>query len=134
MGGKKKAAAKGKKKDEEQDLSVEHFWKAYKKKILEYEVPLSKILKEKYDLFVEEEEVITKFHFWEELGWPGTRAIMDSLRQINYPHCRSIRFWKTYCEDEGVRAISQFVQVGKGISVLELLDNKITPLGCEFIS
>jgi hypothetical protein len=26
------------------------------------------------------------------------------------------------------------VEVGKGISVMELLDNKISPLGCEFIS
>ena len=59
---------------------------------------------------------------------------MDSLRAVSYPHCRSIRLWKTYCEDEGVRAVCQFIQVAKGVSVLELLDNKITPLGCEFIS
>jgi hypothetical protein len=80
MGGKKKAAKGGKKKEEEEDLSVEHFWKAYKKKVIELECVSSKILKEKYDLFLEEEEVITKFHFWEELGWAGVRAIMDSLR------------------------------------------------------
>jgi hypothetical protein len=43
-------------------------------------VPLSKIVKEKYDLFTEEEEVITKFHLWEEMGWAGVRALMDSLR------------------------------------------------------
>ena len=52
----------------------------------------------------------------------------------SYPHCRSIRLWKTFCEDEGVRAVCQFLEVGKGITVLELLDNKISPLGCEFIS
>jgi alkyl sulfatase BDS1-like metallo-beta-lactamase superfamily hydrolase len=105
MGGKKKAAKGGKKKEEEEDLSVEHFYKAYKKKVTELEVPLSKIVKEKYDQFAEDEEVITKFHLWEELGWAGVRAIMDSLRQVSYPHCRSIRLWKTYCEDEGVRAV-----------------------------
>jgi Ran GTPase-activating protein (RanGAP) involved in mRNA processing and transport len=135
MGGKKKTAGKGgKKKEEEEDLSVEQFWKAYKKKCTELECVSSKILKEKYDEYEEEEEKITKFHIWEELGWAGIRAIMDSLRQVGYPHCRSIRLWKTYCEDEGVRAVCQFVEVGKGVSVLELLDNKITPLGCEFIS
>jgi hypothetical protein len=105
MGGKKKAAKGGKKKDDEEDLSVEHFMKAYKKKVLELEVPLSKIIKEKYDLFQEEEEVISKFHIWEEMGWAGVRALMDSLRQVSYPHCKSIRLWKTYCEDEGVRAV-----------------------------
>lgn len=109
MGGKKKAAAKGKKKEDEADLSVEHFWKAYKKKVTELECVSSKILKEKYDQYQEEEEVITKFHIWEELGWAGIRAVMDSLRQVAYPHCRSIRLWKTNCEDEGVRAVSQFV-------------------------
>ena len=105
MGGKKKAAKAGKKKDDEEDLSVEHFYKAYKKKIAELDVPLSKIIKEKYDLFQEEEEVISKFHIWEEMGWAGVRALMDALRQVNYPHCKSIRLWKTYCEDEGVRAV-----------------------------
>lgn len=52
----------------------------------------------------------------------------------------SIRFWKTYCEDEGVRAICQFLErvkpekAGSGARFLELLDNKITSLGCEFIA
>jgi hypothetical protein len=32
-----------------------------------------------------------------------------------------------------VRAVCQFVQQAKGVTVLELLDNKITKLGCEFI-
>ena len=135
MGGKKKAAGKGsKKKEEEEDVSVDNFYKAYKIKVIELECLPSKYVKEKYDLYQEEEDVITKFHLWEELGWAGIRAIMDSLRAVSYPHCRSIRLWKTYCEDEGVRAVCQFIQVAKGVSVLELLDNKITPLGCEFIS
>jgi Ran GTPase-activating protein (RanGAP) involved in mRNA processing and transport len=56
------------------------------------------------------------------------------LTVFSYPHCKSIRFWKTYCEDEGVRAICQFLELGKGTVTLELLDNKITPLGCEFIA
>jgi hypothetical protein len=46
---------------------------------------------------------------WEEIGWPGTKAITDSLKQANYPHLTSIRFWKTYCEDEGVRSICEFL-------------------------
>jgi Ran GTPase-activating protein (RanGAP) involved in mRNA processing and transport len=55
------------------------------------------------------------------------------MRLFRYQHIRSLRFWKTFCEDEGVRAICQFLQVNKTITVLELLDNKITPLGCEFL-
>lgn len=33
------------------------------------------------------EKVITKFHIWDELGWQGTRAIMDALKAVQYPHC-----------------------------------------------
>jgi Ran GTPase-activating protein (RanGAP) involved in mRNA processing and transport len=46
----------------------------------------------------------------------------------------SLRFWNSYCRDEGVRAICNFLSTGKPVNLLELLNNKITPLGCEFIS
>jgi len=128
------AKSKGKVEDEE-DVSVDQFWKQYKtKKCPEYGVDVLKYIKEKYELYQEEQEKITKFHIWEEMGWAGTRALMDSLRMVSYPHCISIRFWKTYCEDEGVRAICQFLELGKPTLFLELLDNRITALGCEFIS
>jgi hypothetical protein len=136
MGAKKKAAAKKKGgKDEEEDISVDQFWKTYKsKKCPELGVEVLKYVKEKFGLYEEEGEKITKFHIWEEMGWAGTRALMDSLKAVAYPHCQSIRFWKTYCEDEGVRSICQYLEIGKPVLFLELLDNKITPLGCEFIS
>lgn len=83
MGGKKKKhAGKGKKKDDEEDLSVEHFWRAYKKKVLELQCESSKILKGKYDEYLEEGDPLTKFHLWEELGWAGIRAVFDSLKQV----------------------------------------------------
>ena len=51
MGAKKKGKGKkGKgKKDEEEDLTVEHFWKYYRKKIVELQCESSKILKKKYE-------------------------------------------------------------------------------------
>jgi Ran GTPase-activating protein (RanGAP) involved in mRNA processing and transport len=52
----------------------------------------------------------------------------------SYPHCASIRLWQTACEDEGVRSICEYLDLGKPVTILELLDNKITALGCEFIS
>ena len=70
---------------------------------------------------------------WEELGWIGVKAITDSLKQVAYPHLQSIRLWKTYCEDEGVRAICSFLEKSNTVQCLELLDDKVTPLGCEFI-
>jgi hypothetical protein len=45
MGGKKKGDApkkKAKKEGDEEDVSVDNFWKAYKKKCLEYNCDISK--------------------------------------------------------------------------------------------
>lgn len=62
------------------------------------------------------------------------RSKFTSLDTYRYPHLVSLRFWNSYCRDEGVRAICHFLQSGKPVQLLELLHNKITPLGCEFIS
>jgi hypothetical protein len=128
----KKAAAKKKEGDEE-DLSVENFWKGYKKKCVEHGCDVSKIIKKSFDEFVEEGNEIKKFHIWEELGWPGVKALVEALNGAAYPHAVSIRFWKTYCEDEGVRLLCTFLMRCTSILCLELLDNKITHLGCEFL-
>jgi len=83
MGGKKKKhAGKGKKKEDEEDVSVDNFFKAYRKKVAELQCESSKMLKEKYEEYQEEGDPITKFHFWEELGWAGIKAVMESLRQV----------------------------------------------------
>lgn len=44
---------------------------------------------------------------------------------------RTIRLWKTYCQDEGVRLLCTFLERCNSIVALDLLDNKITHLGCE---
>lgn len=60
MGGKKKKGG-GKKKDgDEEDLSVDNFMKAYRKKCTELQCDQSKIIKEKYEEYLEEGEPITK--------------------------------------------------------------------------
>ena len=113
MGGKKKGGGKSKGKGSappEEDDSIDKFWKFYKRKTNEFEVPVCPIIKEKYELFTEEQEIPIKFHIWTELGWAGTRAIMDALREVKYKHCTSIRLWKVFCEDEGVRSICQYLE------------------------
>jgi len=42
--------------------------------------------------------------------------------------------WKTFCEDEGVRAVCQCLIQLKTVFKVDMLDNKITAHGCEFIS
>lgn len=89
MGGKKKAkgggkgGGKGKKgaAPEEEIPYLENFMKAYRKECHNYEdLAMSKTIKKNFEEAEEEGELkIKKFHFAEELGWEGTKAIMDAL-------------------------------------------------------
>lgn len=135
MGGKKKAAAKkAGKADEGEDLSVENFFKAYKKNCVVYNTEVSKYIKAQMEKYNEDnDDKIKHLKMNEELGWPGIKAITESLKTVAYPHLISVRLWKTYIEDEGVRAICEFMQKCSTIQCLELLDDKVTPLGCEFL-
>lgn len=109
MGGKKKAPAKKAAADDAEDESVPKFWKQYKKNCDAYGVDKSKCIKELMAKFDEDEEKPKKFHIWDEFGWIGVKCITDALTHVAYPHCQSIRMWKTYCEDEGVRHIVDFM-------------------------
>ena len=63
MGGKKKGGGgkkKGGKDGEEEDLSVDNFMRFYKKKCAELQCDVSKIVKEKYEEYLEEGDPITK--------------------------------------------------------------------------
>ena len=75
-----------------------------------------------------------QIHIPTELGWQGTRAIIEPMVHIKYKHCLSIRLWKGKCEDEGVRLICEYAMVNWNLSILELMNCEITPLGCEFIN
>ena len=100
MGPKKKAA------DDGEDVSTEQFYKQYVKNCRAAEIPISKIVKDKYDNeYMEDRTHMLKFNIWEPLGWQGTRALFDALRSVNYSHTKVIRLWKTNSEDEGVRAV-----------------------------
>ena len=102
MGPKKKA-------DDGEDLSIDQFWKNYKKNLASLDTPMCKAVKEQHERYLEDGEPIQKFHIWEQIGWQGVQAVMQSLRTVNYPHTRSIRLWKTHCEDEGVRCVCMYI-------------------------
>lgn len=60
----------------------------------------------------------------------STRAIMDTFTEIGYKHLKKLRLWKIKTEDEGLRAICNYIEKSQTIEYLDLLDNDITPLGC----
>lgn len=64
MGGKKKKAGGGAGKEgDEEDVSVDNFMKAYRKKCAELGCEVSKIIKEKYETYQDEGEPIDKVGF-----------------------------------------------------------------------
>ena len=131
MAGKKKGK-KAPKKDEEPEESTEKLFKLYKKKCTELQCSTSKALMAKF--LDDDVEDIDKIHIWDEIGWQGVKALIESLKAVDYQHCKSLRLWKTGCEDEGVRSIIDWLSGNSTVQMLELLENKITPLGCDFIS
>lgn len=87
-----------------------------------------------WSMYQEEEADFQKFHLYDHLGWQGVRAIFDALKQVKYGHCKTVRLWKTACEDEGIRSVCEYLRIAPNVLLLELLNNNITKLGCEFIS
>ena len=56
---------------------------------------------------------------------------MDGLTDLQYPYLKKIRFWKIDLQDEGVRVICNYVEKVNSLEYLDLMDNKVTPLGCD---
>jgi Ran GTPase-activating protein (RanGAP) involved in mRNA processing and transport len=67
------------------------------------------------------------------MGPVNVRAIMDTFSEITYKHLKTLRLWKVKAEDEGIRSICNYIEKAQTITYLDLLDNEITPLGCEFL-
>ena len=61
------------------------------------------------------------------------RSFMDSLSDLNYQHLKVIRLWKVDLQDEGLRSICNYIDKVRSVEYLDLMDNKITALGCEFL-
>ncbi len=85
MGGKKKGGGKKKAAKaavDEEDKTVQNFMRYYKKRCTELGVDPLKKIRDEYQMVEDgDQEVIAKFHFWDELGWAGTRAIMEALKE-----------------------------------------------------
>ena len=91
---KKAAAAAG---GDEEDVSCDKFYKEYRKNCQLLECQVNPRVREMYEEYVEEGKLINKMHVWNEIGWQGTKAIVDAMITANYKHCESIRLWKAKC-------------------------------------
>lgn len=52
---------------------------------------------------------------------------------LNYQHLKVVRLWKVELQDEGLRSICNYIDKVASVEYLDLMDNGITALGCEFL-
>jgi len=60
-------------------------------------------------------------------------ALMGTFSELAYKHLKEIKLWKTRAKDQGVKSICEFMEKGKNVQKLVLVENEITPLGCDFL-
>lgn len=140
MGDKKK---KGGGAGQQEDDTTAQLMQKYRRRCQINAVPFSKFFKQKLDYALEEEINLVKLVLWDDLGPVGTRALMDSLcdvdnkhlpdRPLGYKHLVNLQLCKTRTQDEGVRTVCNYMQKVKSLEYLRLSDNMITPLGCQFL-
>jgi len=118
----------------EEDDSTEKLLRIYKRKCGEEGIPPIKRLVESLNLGLEEGNHMETLYLWEEIGPLGFKPIMETLKDIRYVHCKSIRLWKANVEDEGARLVALFLEANVTVKCLEFMDCKLTNLGCEFLS
>lgn len=57
-------------------------------------------------------------------------AFLRIIKKIlSYTSCKSVKLYKSRAEDEGTRAVCNYMDKVKKVEVLDLLSNDITPLG-----
>ena len=77
----------------------------------------------------------------ERVGEFGLRALSLTLKRSTkdnkgIPILKSLRIWEGEIEDEGIRTIHQFIieTNNSSLNLIELLNDNIASLECEFIS
>jgi Ran GTPase-activating protein (RanGAP) involved in mRNA processing and transport len=61
------------------------------------------------------------------------RAFMEVASEIKYEYLKKVKIWKGKIGDEGVRFICKYLSTANSLDILDLMNNGITALGCEFL-
>lgn len=105
----------------------------YPKKFKQNDIPMYHAFDEKMKLLMDEDGELVQLHLWEPTNPNAIQAIFAAIHDAKIDTLISIRFWKIKAQDEGIRAQSTYMIANKTVEVVDVLDNEITPLGCEFL-
>jgi Leucine Rich repeat len=132
----KKTSGKSAKKEKPiQDESTEKVYRQYRKNLQAAGLQMPKKLAEKFVVIRDEKNPsdLNELVIWEEVGAEGMRALADALKDLNYRFLREVHLWGARIEDEGIRALSQYLIKNSSVTTVDLTNCSIGPLGCEFI-
>lgn len=116
-----------------EELPLETLLKTYTRRFRQLGLPIPKQFDAKVREALDEDEELIQLHLWEELGPNAASVIFDSLKKANFTFLKSVRLWKTACGDEGARLLGEYLIFNPAVEILDLLNNGISPLGCEFL-
>lgn len=105
----------------------------YEKRFREMGIPMYPAFQEKMNQMQEDDVEFEQLHLWEPTNPNALQVIFAAIHEAKIDTLKSVRFWKIKAQDEGVRALSKYMMQNKTVEVVDLLDNEITPLGCEFL-
>lgn len=119
--------------NKKEESPIEMLVRAYPKKFSRLGVPIYKQFDQKMRVCLDDGGPLTQLHLWEESDPNAIRVVFESLKQININTIRSLRLWKIQCGDEGIRSLCEYLTVNNELTVLDLLDNNISSIGCRFL-
>mmetsp|Transcript_9178 Transcript_9178/g.9129 ORF Transcript_9178/g.9129 Transcript_9178/m.9129 type:complete len:281 (-) Transcript_9178:36-878(-) len=61
------------------------------------------------------------------------KCLADALREYDYKYLKEVHLWDAGIEDEGARSLSMYLVNAISMRTIEIVNSKISPLGCEFI-
>jgi len=113
---------------------LEQLLKAYPKRFSKAGIPMYKQFDQKIKALVNDGGDLVQLHLWDEAGPNGTKLVFETLKQVNLNTIRSIRLWKIKACDEGIRSLCEYLtSCNLNVEIMDLLDNSISPLGCQFL-
>ena len=117
-----------------EETPIEQLGKLIPKKFNRNGFPIHKQFEDKIKQLIEDGDSLTQLHLWEEANSNQVKLIFECLTQTNINTISSLRFWKIKSEDEGIRALCEYLQNSNlNLTILELIENKIKTLGCQFL-
>lgn len=117
-----------------EDSPVQTFLRLYSRKFSKLGLTAPAEFDAKARQWAADDEIPLQVHLSGPIGPNAAAIIFDSMKRAGIQSIRSFRLWKCDAKNEGIRVLSEMIKISAQVEVIDLLDNEIDELGCEFLS